>query len=124
MKRDQVKGLMMISVKRIARRVELTATLLIGLVAGVAAVSARADGIPQQYLAADHQSCVAACVGQGKAPETCTTYCDCSIKAVGEQFTMQEYVLATQAMSQGHQPPKESFDKMQAISKTCKAGLQ
>ena len=120
MKWDQAKGLMMISRMRTARRVELTATLLIGLVAGAAG---QADGIPQQYLAADHQSCVAACVGQGKTQETCTTYCDCSIKAVGEQFTMQEYVLATKAMSQGHQPPKESMDKMKAISATCKAGL-
>ena len=116
----------MFSAKRTARRHGWTGTLpaallLIGLAGGTAA---RADSIPQQYLDSDHKSCVAACTGQGSAPERCIAYCDCSIKAVGEQFTMQEYVLVSQAMSLGQQPPKDSLDKMTAISKACKAGLK
>jgi hypothetical protein len=111
----------MLSSTRHARRFGLAAaTLLIGLAAGSLA---RAENIPAAALEEDKKSCIAACVGRGKAPEKCADACDCTTKAYGEQLTFEEYLAISNAVKNQQEPPKLALDKMKAITQTCRAKL-
>ena len=111
----------MLSTTRNARRFGLAAvTLLIGLAAGMAA---RAENIPAASLEEDKKSCIAACVGRGKAPEKCGPACECMTKAYGDNLSFEEYLALSNAVKDQKEPPQELVEKMRTVTKTCRAML-
>ena len=87
-------------------------------------VAAQAEPIPPETLAADQRSCVASCTQQGVPLATCTPYCDCFAKGLGQRFTLEEYTTVSAAAKANQPPPKDVVTRMSAIANTCKAGLQ
>jgi len=109
------------SSKSIARRLILPAALLVSL---AASASARADAIKPADLEENRQSCLAACAQAGNDGARCQSYCDCSVKAMGEQVTQEEYNAGKVALANNKQPPQATVDTLTAIAKSCKAQLK
>jgi hypothetical protein len=88
------------------------------------AATALAEPIPQETLAADERSCVASCTQQGVPMATCSPYCDCFAKGLGQQFTLEEYTAVSAAAKANQPPPKDVVTRMSSIANTCKANLK
>jgi hypothetical protein len=87
-------------------------------------VAALAEPIPPETLAADQRSCVASCTQQGVPVATCTPYCDCFAKGLGQQFSLEEYTAVSTAAKADQAPPKDVVTRMSAIANACRASLQ
>ena len=112
----------MLSSTRHARRFGLAAaTILIGLAVGSLA---RAENIPAAALEEDKKSCIAACVGRGKAPDKCGSACECATKAYGDNLTFEEYLAFSNAVKDQKEPPKELLDKVRTVTASCRAMAQ
>jgi uncharacterized membrane protein len=86
--------------------------------------AAHADPIPQAELDINKKTCMEACTGKGRPEETCTRYCDCSIKKLSEQMTLEEYQAGAVAIRKHQNPSQASLDKLIAIAKSCTAESQ
>jgi uncharacterized membrane protein len=97
------------------------AIFLTGLIAGSAA---RAEPMKQEDLENNRQTCMSACIEQTGNAKGCTAYCDCSIKALAQQVTHEEYQAGRVAISSKQQPPQATVDKLTTIAKTCRPQLE
>jgi hypothetical protein len=87
-------------------------------------LAAQAEPIPPVALAEVRQSCIAACTQQGIPLATCTPYCDCFAKSLGQKFTLEEYAAVNAAAQQDKAPPKDAVTRMADIAKSCHASLK
>jgi hypothetical protein len=110
----------MFSSPRTARRLGLSATILIGLAVGTLA---RAEPLKPQDLEDNRQTCLSSCIEQKGDAERCTAYCDCSIKGLGEQISQEEYDAGKVALGNKQQPAQATIDKLTVIAKSCKPQL-
>jgi hypothetical protein len=87
-------------------------------------IAAQADPIPQDTLAAEQQSCVAACTQKGIPLANCMTYCSCFAKGLGEKITQEEYKAVSDAAKAYQAPPKDVLNRMAEITSACRASLK
>ena len=80
-----------------------------------------AGQISQEALSADRKSCVAACTGQGQTASTCTSYCDCTVKGIGDQLSLEEYRTLSEAASKQQPAPTPTIDKLKTITNSCRS---
>ena len=111
----------MSSVQSFAHRLLLPAVLLISL---ATSGLARAESLKPADVEENRQSCLAACAQAGAESTKCQSYCDCSVKGMSEQITLEEYNAGKVALANNKQPPQEVIDKLTAVAKSCKSQLQ
>ena len=79
----------------------------------------QAEPIPQRYLDADHQTCMAACGKKGAPENYCKAACDCSLDRISSSVTLEEYLSVVQAIVQEKDPPKPVMNRITQISLDC-----
>jgi uncharacterized membrane protein len=110
----------MLSSPRTARRLGLSAVILIGL----AASTARAEPMKPQDIEDNRQTCTATCLEKTGNPTGCKAYCDCSTKGMSEQITQEEYDAGKLAIASKQAPAQATVEKLTAISKSCRSQLE
>jgi hypothetical protein len=105
-------------------RTQLAALALViggGLATGTAAFAA--GQISQEALNADRKSCVAACTNQGQTASSCTSYCDCTVKGIDDQLSLEEYRTLSEAASKQQPAPAPTIAKLQTITNSCRSQM-
>jgi uncharacterized membrane protein len=111
----------MISNLRTARRIGLSATILIGLLAGG---KAHAEPVKPQDIEDTRQTCMASCTEQTGNPTGCKAFCDCSTEGMAAQITQEEYDAGKVAIASKQPPAQATVEKLTAISKSCRPKLE
>jgi hypothetical protein len=85
--------------------------------------SALADGIPDELIQAQHQSCVESCTqSSGGQSEACETACSCTDREIQKNFTLDEYMAMSDAVKANPDTPAftpETQAKISQVFKTC-----
>jgi len=97
--------------------------LVIGTGLSTATVALAAGQISEDALTADRQSCQTACTGKGQTVAKCTNYCDCTVKGIGNQLTLDEYRTLSDAASKQEPAPAATMDKLKTITGACRAKM-
>jgi hypothetical protein len=95
--------------------------LMLGTCFSTAALAA--GQISQEALSADRKSCVASCTGQGQTASTCTSYCDCTVKGIGDQLSLEEYRTLSEAASKQQPAPDAAVSKLKTITNSCRSQI-
>jgi hypothetical protein len=95
------------------------------VIAGLSTVSlAYAAGqISQDALNADRKSCASTCTGKGQSTSYCTSYCDCTVKGIDDQMTLDEYRGLSDAAAQKQPAPQPALDKLKTITNACRSQM-
>jgi hypothetical protein len=95
--------------------------LVIGL--SIAGSAYAAGQISPEALNADRKSCGAACSGKGESTSFCTSYCDCTVKGIDDQMTLEEYRGLSEAADKKQPAPQPALDKLKTITNACRAQM-
>jgi len=89
------------------------AALILGLAA------AGADPIPQEWIKAQHASCLQVCSANTKTPNVCETYCTCIDRGFATTLTKADYMeMDTDVKTK--QPMSEALStKVQTVEDHC-----
>jgi hypothetical protein len=96
--------------------------LIAGIAFGAAATALEADPIPQEWLTAQHGSCVKACVASKKSPALCETSCACIDQGFASSMTKADYLAIDTDVKNKTPIPATLSDKIQTIADHCKVG--
>lgn len=103
-------------------RTTIVAATLFAAFAG----TARADGIPDEAIQAQHRSCVESCTkASGGQTDACETACSCTDREVQKNFTLDEYMAMSDAVKADPDAPNftpETKAKIAQVFKTCGGG--
>jgi len=89
------------------------AALILGLAA------AGADPIPQEWIKAQHASCLQACAANTKTPNICETYCTCIDRGFATTLTKADY-MEMDTDVKNKQPMSEALStKVQTVEDHC-----
>jgi hypothetical protein len=97
--------------------------LVIGTSLATATAALAAGQISQEALNADRKSCVASCTGQGQEASACTSYCDCTVKGIDDQLSLEEYRALSEAASTQQPAPAPAVQKLQTITDSCRSHI-
>jgi len=97
------------------------AALLLVIGAGTAAQAA--GQISQDALNADRKSCNSACTNKGQSSSFCSSYCDCTVKGIDNQMSLDEYRGISEAASKKEPAPQPALDKLKAITNSCRSEM-
>jgi hypothetical protein len=100
-----------------------SAALALVISAGLSGTALAAGQISQDALNADRQSCATACTGKGQSASFCSSYCDCTVKGIDDQMTLDEYRGLSEAASKKQPAPQPALDKLKAITNTCRSQM-
>ena len=95
--------------------------LVMGTCFSTAALAA--GQISQEALSADRKSCVVACTGKGQTSATCTSYCDCTVKGIDDQLSLEEYRTLSDAASKQQPAPEPTIAKLRNITNSCRSQI-
>jgi hypothetical protein len=94
------------------------------VIAASASTAALAAGqISDDALNADRKSCNATCTNKGQSAAFCSSYCDCTVKGIGDQMTLNEYRGISEAASKKQPMPQPALDKLKKITNACRAEM-
>lgn len=97
-----------------------TAALALAISAGSATAALAAGEISQDALNADRKACGTACSSKGQDAAFCSSYCDCTVKGIGDQLSLEEYRGIAEAAEKQQPAPAPALDKLQKITSACR----
>jgi hypothetical protein len=103
-------------------RIRLAALALV-MTAGLSTAALAAGEISADALNADRKSCQAACTDRGQTAAKCTSYCDCTVKGIGDQLSLEEYRNLSDAAAKKEPAPDATVAKLKTITGACRAQL-
>jgi hypothetical protein len=105
-------------------RTPMTALALV-IGAGLSTTTAAwaAGQISQDALSADRKSCQTACTNKGQTAANCTSYCDCTVKGIDDQLSLEEYRALSDAASKQEPAPAPTLNKLKTITGACRAQM-
>jgi hypothetical protein len=103
-------------------RIRLAALALV-IGAGLSTAALAAGEISQDALSADRKSCQTACTDRGQTAAKCTGFCDCTVKGIGNQLSLEEYRNLSDAASKQEPVPAPTLDKLKTITGACRAQM-
>jgi hypothetical protein len=100
-----------------------SAALALVLSASFSTVALAAGEISADALTADRQSCQSACTDRGQTVAKCTNYCDCTVKGIDNQLTLDEYRALSDAAAKKEPAPDATVAKLKTITGACRAKM-
>ena len=102
-----------------------TATAALGLVMlrGFTTAALAAGQISDDALNADRKQCNTACTNHGQSGDFCSGYCDCTVKGIGDQLTLDEYRGISEAADKKQPAPQPALDKLKKITNACRTEM-
>jgi hypothetical protein len=100
-----------------------TAALALVLAAAGSTAAFAAGEISQEALNADRQSCNSACTQKGQSGDFCTSYCDCTVKGIDAEMSLDEYRGISEAAEKRQPAPQPALDKLKAITNSCRTEM-
>jgi hypothetical protein len=97
--------------------------LVIGTSFSVTTAALAAGQISEDALNADRKSCQTACTDKGQTAAKCTGYCDCTVKGIGNQLSLEEYRALSDAASKQEPAPAPTMSKLKTITGACRAQM-
>ncbi len=97
------------------------AALALAMTASFSTGAFAAGQISQDALNADRQSCASTCTGKGQSTSFCTSYCDCTVKGIDDQLTLDEYRGLSEAADKKQPAPQPALDKLKTITAACRS---
>jgi hypothetical protein len=97
--------------------------LVIGASFATTTAAFAAGQISQDALTADRQSCASTCTGKGQSTSFCSTYCDCTVKGIDDQLTLDEYRGLSEAAAKKQPAPQPALEKLKTITSACRAQM-
>jgi hypothetical protein len=67
-----------------------TAALALVMLSGFSTAALAAGQISEDALNADRKSCQTACTNKGQSGDFCSSYCDCTVKGIGDPARPQQ----------------------------------
>jgi hypothetical protein len=105
-------------------RTQLVAlALVIGGSFSITTATLAAGQISQDALNADRKSCASTCTGKGQSTSFCTSYCDCTVKGIDDQMTLDEYRGLSEAAEKKQPAPQPALDRLKTITDACRAQM-
>jgi hypothetical protein len=101
----------------------LALAVVIGAGLATATAALAAGQISQEALNADRKSCQTACAGKGQTVAKCTSFCDCTVKGIGDQLSLEEYRNLSDAASKQEPVPAPTLNKLKSITGSCRAQI-
>ena len=100
-------------------------SLALGLViaSGLSTAALAAGQISDDALNADRKQCNSACTSKGQSGDFCTTYCDCTVKGIGDQLSLDEYRGISEAAEKKQPAPQPALDKLKKITNACRTEM-
>ena len=100
-----------------------SAALALVMSAGFATAALAAGEISQDALNADRKACGNACTSKGQSASFCESYCDCTVKGIDDQMTLNEYRGISEAAEKRQPAPQPALDKLKAITNSCRSEM-
>ena len=100
-----------------------TAALGLVIAASISTAALAAGQISDDALNADRKSCNTACTNKGQSGSFCSSYCDCTVKGIGDQMTLDEYRGISEAASKKQPAPQPALDKLKTITNACRTEM-
>ena len=97
------------------------AALALVISAGFSTAALAAGQISQDALNADRKACGSACSGKGQSASFCSSYCDCTVKGIDDQMSLEEYRGLSESASKQQPAPQPALDKLKSITQSCRA---
>jgi hypothetical protein len=100
-----------------------SAALALVIAASASTAALAAGQISDDALNADRKSCNATCTSKGQSASFCSSYCDCTVKGIGDQMTLDEYRGISEAVSKKQPMPQPALDKLKKITNACRTEM-
>jgi uncharacterized membrane protein len=100
-----------------------TAALAFVMMSGFSTVALAAGQISDDALNADRKSCNTACTNKGQSGDFCSTYCDCTVKGIGAELSLDEYRGISEAADKKQPAPQPALDKLKKITNSCRTEM-
>ena len=100
-----------------------SAALALVMSASFSTVALAAGQISADALNADRKSCQAACTNKGQSGSFCSSYCDCTVKGIDDQMSLDEYRGISEAATKKEPAPQPALDKLKAITNSCRTEM-
>lgn len=97
--------------------------LVIGAGLATATAALAAGQISEDALNADRKSCQTACTDKGQTASKCSGYCDCTVKGISDQLSLEEYRALSDAASKQEPAPAPTLSKLKTITGACRAQI-
>ncbi len=105
------------------RPTALVPALAFVMLSGVSTAAFAAGEINEDALAADRKACGQTCTSKGQSSAFCEAYCDCTVKAVGEQLSLDEYRDLSDAAAKQEPAPASTVTKLKTITNACRTEM-
>ena len=100
-----------------------TAALTLVMLSGLSTAALAAGQISDDALNADRKQCNSACTGKGQSGDFCSTYCDCTVKGISDQLSLDEYRGISEAAEKKLPAPQPALDKLKQITNACRTEM-
>ena len=100
-----------------------TTLAALALVIGGAPAALAAGQISADALNADRKSCTSACTNKGQSASFCSSYCDCTVKGIDDQMSLEEYRAISDAAEKKQPAPQPAMDKLKTITNACRTEM-
>jgi hypothetical protein len=100
-----------------------TAALGLVIAAAISTAALAAGQISDDALNADRKSCNTACTSKGQSGSFCSSYCDCTVKGIDDQMTLDEYRGISEAAAKKQPAPQPALDKLKKITNSCRTEM-
>ncbi len=100
-----------------------TTALALVIAAATSTAALAAGQISEDALNADRKSCGQACSNKGQSASFCSAYCDCTVKGIGDQLSLDEYRGISEAAEKKQPAPQPALDKLKAITNACRTEM-
>jgi hypothetical protein len=100
-----------------------TAALALVMLSGFSTAALAAGQISEDALNADRKSCQTACTNKGQSGDFCSSYCDCTVKGIGDQMSLDEYRGISEAAEKKQPAPQPALNKLKTITNACRTEM-
>ena len=100
-----------------------TAALALVIGASMSTAALAAGQISEDALNADRKSCGQACSSKGQSASFCAAYCDCTVKGIGDEMSLDEYRGISEAAEKKVPAPQPALDKLKKITNSCRSEM-
>ena len=83
------------------------------------ATVARAETIPQNTIEVERRHCNASCTEYGAPSQPCAQYCDCTMRKMKAELTLEEFATVSRDAANDEQAPSIAVNKLAKIATAC-----
>jgi hypothetical protein len=88
------------------------------------AAIARAETIPEKYITVERQHCNVSCTQYGAPAQPCTQYCDCTMRKMKAEITLEEFATVGWDAVKDETAPSTAVNKLAKIATFCAQQVQ